>query len=295
MNRHNLVYFFREGVKGIFSHGFMSLASVTVMITCLLLTGTILLLVLSLNTTMESMVTLGDIRAFVDETYTREEAEALENKLRMIENVGGVDFIPNDRALEEMRDQFGEDSWLLDGLEYDNPLRHSYRIMVVSIDGYNDTIADIESIAGIADVQSSRESVNRLSVIRNVLGTASLALMVMLGAVAIVIISNTIKLATFDRREEIAIMKMIGATDGFIRFPFIVESVILSQIAAGIAFGLQWLAYDTIVNMGLSSIELLEMISFETVKYYFLGGFMSIAFIFGVIGSVISIRKFLKV
>ncbi len=295
MNRHNIVYFFREGIKSIFSHGFMSLASVTVMITCLLLTGTALLLVLSVNLTIESMVTLGDIRAYVDETYTREEAEALENKLRMIDNVSGVDFIPNDRALEEMRDEFGTDSWLLDGLEYDNPLRHSYRIMVVNIDEYDQTIADIESVQGIADVHSSRESVNKLSVIRNILGTVSLSLMVLLGAVAVVIISNTIKLATFDRREEIAIMKMIGATDGFIRFPFIIESVILSQVAALIAFGLQWLAYNYIVGIGLSSIELIEMVDFTTVKYYFLGGFMGIAFMFGVLGSIISIRKFLKV
>lgn len=91
------------------------------------------------------------------------------------------------------------------------------------------------------------------------------------------IISNTIKLATFDRREEIAIMKMIGATDGFIRFPFIVESVILSQVAALVAFGLQWLAYNYIVSIGLSSIELIEMVDFSTVRYYFLAGFMGIA------------------
>ena len=90
-------------------------------------------------------------------------------------------------------------------------------------------------------------------------------------------------------------MKMIGATDGFIRFPFIVESVILSQVAALVAFGLKWLAYNYIVSIGLSSIELIEMVDFSTVRYYFLAGFMGIAFIFGVLGSVISIRKFLKV
>lgn len=295
MNRHNIGYFFREGIKGIFSHGFMSLASVTVMITCLLLTGTMLLMVLSVNTTIESLVSLGDIRAYVDESYTREQAEALENKLRMIDNVSGVDFIPNDRALDELRDEFGSDSWMLDGLEYDNPLRHSYRIMVVNIDEYDQVIDDISSIQGIEDVHSSRDAVRKLSVIRNILSTVSLSLMVLLGAVAVVIISNTIKLATFDRREEIAIMKMIGATDGFIRFPFVIESVILSQLAALIAFGLQWLTYNYIIGTGLASIELIEMVDFDSVKYYFLGGFMAIAFVFGVLGSAISIRKFLRV
>lgn len=295
MNRHNIAYFFREGVKGIFSHGFMSFASVCVMITCLVLTGTILLLVMSINLTIESMVSLGDIRAYVAEGYTYEQAQALESKLRMIENVGGVDFISNERGLDELREDFGIDAWLLDGLEYDNPLPHCYRVWVIDMDQYDKTIEDIESINGISKTRSSKEAVESLSNIRNILGTVSIAFMVMLGGVAVVIISNTIKLATFDRREDIAIMKMIGATDGFIRFPFVIESVILSQAAAALAFGLQWLIYNSIFSSGLSAINLIVTVDFFDVKYYFLGAFMIAAFIFGVIGSVISIRKFLKV
>ena len=295
MNRYNIGYFFREGIKNIFSHGFMSFASMSVMITCLVLTGTVLILVLSVNLTIESLVSLSDIRVYVDETYSQEQAQAIESKIRMINNVNGVDFISKDRALEEMRSDFGAEAWLLDGLEYDNPLRHSYRVWVLNIDDYETTIADIKSLSGVAEIHSSVESVSRLAVIRNVLGTVSIALMLMLGAVAVVIISNTIKLATFDRREEIAIMKMIGATDTFIRFPFVVESVIISQAAALTAFGLQWLVYNSIINTGLTSIQLIEVINFSDINYYFLAGFMVVAFVFGVLGSSISIRKFLKV
>ena len=126
MNRHNIAYYFREGFAGIFKHGFMSFASVSVMIVCLVLTGTILLLVLSINATIDSMSALGDIRAYVDETYSEQQAKALEDRIFAVENVARLEFISNTQALAELRGEFEEDSWLFDGLEYDNPLRHSF-------------------------------------------------------------------------------------------------------------------------------------------------------------------------
>ena len=295
MNRHNWAYFLREGIHGIFSHGFMSFASVSVMVTCFVLTGTIALLILSLNLTIDSMSQLGDIRAFVEESMSDEDAIALEEKLRAIDNVSGVDFVDKARGLTDLREQFGDDAWLLDGLEHDNPIRHCYHIWVVDIDNYEETIKAIENTKGIANVRDSLDAVKQLLNIRQILSAVSASFVLLLGMVAIFIISNTIKLATFDRRQEIGIMKMIGATDGFVRTPFIIESLVLSQFAAGTAFLLQWGAYRYILNTGLASIEFIKIFDFEAYMFYFLGAFMIAAFVFGVIGSVISIRKFLRV
>jgi len=295
MNRHNIAYYFREGFAGIFTHGFMSFASVSVMIACLVLTGTILLVVLSINATISDMSEMGDIRAYVDETYSEEEAKGLQDRIFTIDNVSRLEFISNDEALDELKADFEHDSWLLDGLEYDNPLRHSYHIWVLDLDRYDETIAEIEKIPGIASIVSSSASVETLTSIRDVLSTATAVFMVLLGAVAIFIIANTIKLTTFDRREEIAIMKMIGATNTFIQAPFTIESIILSQFAAGVAFGLQWLIYHFLMQSGLSTIEQITIVSFADVQYHYLAGFMIFAFVFGVIGSSISTRKFLKV
>ena len=295
MNRHNLAYYFKEGFNGVFSHGFMSFASVSVMLVCLLLTGTMLLLVMSLNETISSMTELGDIRVYVDETYTEEEAKAIENNIYALDNVAKLEFVSNTAALDELKDEFGDDSYLLDGLEYDNPLRHSFHVWVLDIDKYAETVSALGRVHGIADVTSSQESVDKLTQIRNVLSTASAAFMILLGAVAIFIISNTIKLATFDRREEIAIMKMIGATNGFIRAPFVIESIILSQIAALAAFGLQWLIYNYLSTSVITSIQLIKIADFYAYRFYFLGGFMAVALVLGVAGSLTSIGKYLKV
>lgn len=295
MNRHNIAYYFREGFTGIFSHGFMSFASVSVMVACLVLTGTILMVVLSINATISDMSKLGDIRVYIDESYTEEEAKAIEDRIFAVNNVARLEFISNTEALKELKAEFQQDSWLFDGLEYDNPLRHSFHIWVMDINKYNETVKEIDKIPGIASVISASSTVSTLVRVRDVLSTASIGFMALLGTVAIFIIANTIKLTTFDRREEIAIMKMVGATNWFIQAPFTIESVILSQLSAGIAFGLQYLIYRFIIQSGLSGIEQITIIAFEDIKYYYLAGFCAFAFVFGVIGSSISTRKFLKV
>ena len=295
MNRHNIAYYFREGFTGIFKHGFMSFASVSVMIVCLVLTGTILLLVLSINTTIENMSALGDIRAYVDETYSEQQAKGLENRIFAVENVARLEFISNTQALEELRGEFEHDSWLFDGLEYDNPLRHSFHIWVLDLDKYVETVTEIEKIPGIASVISSTASVEALTKARDVLGTASAGFMFLLGLVSVFIIANTIKLTTFDRREEIAIMKIIGATNGFIQAPFMIESLILSLFSAGAAFGLQWLIYILLMNSGLSSIQQISIVDFSQIQYHYLAGFVIVAFLLGVVGSTISTHKYLKV
>ncbi|MCI6907587.1 MAG: permease-like cell division protein FtsX [Eubacteriales bacterium] len=294
-NRHNFTYFMKEGVRGIFTHGFMSFASVSVITTCLVLTGTVVLLMLTLTGTITDLGSSGDIRAYVDETLSDEESEALENTLRAIPNVSGVDYIDRDRGLADLREDLGEDSALLDGLEYDNPLRNCYRIWVVSIDDYAGTVEAVENTGGIAEVYASIDAMTQLQNLRNILGYASLVFVIMLGMVSIFLISNTIKLATFDRREEIGIMKMIGATDGFIRAPFFIESLILSLIAAALAFGLQWLIGNAILDSGLASLSFMKIADFRDYILPYAGAFSGTAILIGVCGSLLSIRKFLRV
>ena len=296
MSRHNISYYFREGFKGVFSHGFMSFAAVSVMTTCLVLTGTVVLLVLTLNLTIDSMTKIGDIHAYVDDTYTIEEAAELEEKIRAIDNVSGVDFIDRNRRLDELKVEWGkENAYLLEGLEYDNPLRDTYRIWVKHIDDYTDTINAIQDIRGIAEVDAAVKAINELRNIRAILGGASIAFLAMLGLVSIFLIANTIKLASFDRREEIAIMKMIGATNTFVRMPFVVESIILSLISAGAAFGLQWLISDAIAASGLANLSFIELASFTSFRIEYAVAFLAISLFLGVIGSALSIRKFLRV
>lgn len=295
MKRYNISYFLKEGISGVWSHGFMSFASVSVIITCLILTGSVAYLVLCLNQTIVSLGDLSDIRAYVDETLSDEAVAELETKIRNVANVSGVDFIDKERGLQEMREEFGDEAYLLDGLEYDNPLRHSFRVWVMDIDDYDETLSAIESLRGIASVRSSKDSVDVLLNVKNVLQAVSIGFVVLLGMVSIFLISNTIKLATFDRREEIGIMKMIGATDAFIRTPFVIESILLSQIAAIVAYGLQCLICWYLSQSSVSTLPIIELVDFKLYMFEYLITYMVTAFVIGVTGSIVSIRKFLRV
>ena len=285
----------KEGVHGIFTHGFMSFACVSVITTCLVLTGTVVLLMLTLTGTISDLGTTGDISAYVDESLSDDASAALENALRAIPNVSGVDYVDKTRGLAELREKLGEESSLLDGLEYDNPLRNYYRIWVTSIDDYADTVESVKNLRGIAEVYAAVDAMVELQRMRNVLGYASLTFVLMLGMVSVFLISNTIKLATFDRREEIGIMKMIGATDGFIRAPFFIESLILSLLAAAIAFGLQYLIGNALLDSGLASISFIKIADFKDYMVEYGAVFDGIAVLIGVCGSLLSIRKFLRV
>ncbi len=292
---HNFAYFTREGVRGIFTHGFMSFASVSVITTCLVLTGTFVLLMLTLTGTITDMGASGDICAYVDETLSDEKSEALGSVLGAIPNVTELDYVDRDRGLSELREDMGDDSSLLDGLEYDNPLRNYYRIWVDSIDDYASTVDAVRATEGISDVYASVDAMTQLQNLRNILGYASLTFVIMLGMVSIFLISNTIKLATFDRREEIGIMKMIGATDGFIRAPFFIESLILSLAAAAIAFGLQTVIGNALLDSGLSALSFIRIADFHDYMVQYALAYAGTAVLFGVCGSLLSIRKFLRV
>lgn len=295
MSRYNISYFFKEGFKGVFSHGFMSFASVSVVTVCLLLTGTVSLLVLSLNRTIASIGSTGDIRAYVAADCSDALAEKVLGQLAAIGNVRDIRYIGKEEAMEELREDMGDYAAVLDGLEEDNPLRSGFQIWVDDIDNYGSTVAVIRDIEGIETVYDNLESVNVLQNIRRILSAASLGFVIMLGLVSIFIISNTIKLATFDRREEIAIMKMVGATNRFVRTPFVIESVILSIIAAAVAFILQWAVARALGASALSSLEFVEMADFADYQGYYAAAFVTVAVILGVIGSSASIRKFLRV
>ena len=293
--RHNFFYFIREGFRGIFKHGFRSFASVSVITTCLALTGTVILLVMTLTGTITDLGEAGDICAYVDETWSDQDSSALGITICELPNISKVEYIDRVRGLEELREELGEESAVLNGLEEDNPLRNYYRLWVSSIDDYAETVTAVEGIEGIADVYASVEAMQILQRIRTVMTYAGIAFIVLLGAVAIFLISNTLKLASFDRREEIGIMKMLGASNGFVRAPFFIESMILSIVSAALAFLFQTLIGKAMLESGLSSLSFVRIADFKDYIVQFAAGDTFIALFFGVSGSLSSIRRFLKV
>ena len=294
MNRHNFFYFIREGVYNMFSHGFMSFAAVGITVACLLIMGTFTLVAVNANAMLEDLESQNQMLAYVEDYLSEEEARALESKLRAVPNVASVTFISNAEAAEAFRGRY-EDEELFQ-LPDDN-FRHRYAIDLVDLALMGETKAALDALPEIGDVNAYEDEAQGFITIRNVAGIVCVVLIAVLFVVSVFIIANTIKLTTFDRRDEIAIMKMVGATNGFIRWPFVYEGFLLGLFSAVIGFFLQWGLYEAVARSVASNdtINLINVVPFEGMWVYVAVIFAAAGMLIGVGGSLSAIRKFLQV
>ena len=290
-----LGYFIREGLRGIGSHKFMSFAAVGVIAACLLVTSTFSLVAYNIGQVVKSLEEQSEVLIYVDETYTQDQAKALEETLEAVENVKDAVFVSKEEAFAAYLETLGDDAYIMEDLVDDNPLRDGYRIFLKDVSLHEETVSALERVDGIADATSSREVFQRLVQIRRVVDIVSLTLVAMLGAVSVFIISNTVKLAMFARRDEIGIMKMVGATNRFIRAPFVVEGVILGVCAALLAFFVQWGVYHYIASQLSAGTGVLTLLPFESFASGLTKIMAAAGLVFGIGGSTLTIRKFMKV
>ena len=292
---HNFKYFFREGAGNMLSHGFMSFAAVGVTVACLLIMGTFSLVAYNANINLQDLQKENAVVAFVDESLTDDEATALQSRLAAIPGVADCTFVSRQEARDEYVAQYNEDD-LYSDLD-PSIFRHRYVMHLTDLNRMGQVVQDLESVEGIAKVRADQDISNGFITVRNIAGVISIALIAILLIISVFIISNTIKLTTFDRRDEIAIMKMVGATDGFIRWPFVYEGLLLGLIGAAVAFGLQWLLYAA-VSQGIANsdtMQLLEVVPFLQIWQPVAGIFAGAGILIGVGGSLMAIRRFLKV
>ena len=214
----NLGYLLKEGIKGIFTHGFMSFAAVCVTVACLLIVGSFSILVYNVNIMVEELNQTNEILAYVDETLSDADAKSVGTKINMIDNVLRADFIPREEALENFIADHQEEEASFSGLDASD-LRHRFRIVLEDNHYIKETDHAVPNIPGVVKTVAEYEMAQGFSTIQDVLHLVSLGIIAVLLAVSLLIISNTVKLAMYDRKEEIGIMKMVGATNGFIRLP----------------------------------------------------------------------------
>lgn len=288
-------YFLREGMKSISIHKFVSFASISIIIACLLITGSVALMAVNVDKEIKNLQSETGIAVFIDETTTREDAIALEPKIKAIPNISEVTFISKEDAFNNYKLSLGDDASILNGLENDNPLRDGYNIKLIDLSLMNSTVSSLKDIPQIKNIRDDVQTASSLISIRKLFVFISLALIIALGSVSIFIISNTIKLAMFARRDEIGIMKMVGATNWFIRWPFIIEGLILGVLAGLIGFFMQWGLYSWLSGTIEQSVGILDIIPFAPLYPYVLTCFIISGVFIGVLGSGFTIRKFLDV
>lgn len=295
MKLNSIGYLFKEGLKGVFSHGFRSFASVTVIAACLIIMGSFALLGVNVDNIIKDMETESQILAFVDETLSQDDARLMESPIRALSNVREVKFITREEAMENYKAKF-EDTSIFEGIDA-SVFRNRYVVYLNDITRMSETAQALESVPGIADVSAEESIAQGFITVRNVVSVVTAILVVILLVVSIFMMSNTIKLATFTRREEIAVMKMVGASNGFIRFPFVVEGLILGLLGAGIGFLLEWGIYNFISSRIMETFggSLFRAMPFAVIMTPLLAVYLAMGVLVGTFGGAMAIRNYLKV
>lgn len=289
-------YLFKEGFKSIFAHGFMSFASVTIITACLLIMGCFSLLAVNVERLIDGLEKENEMLAFVDERLSYDEAKALEEKLLHIDNISRVEFIDREEAYANFENRY-ENKKLFESLDSDTLLRHRYVIYLDDIGLMPETQAKLEAVDGVAEVSAQLEISRTFVMVRNVVSAVSVILIAILCLVSVFIMTNTVKLTTFSRREEISIMRMVGGTNSFIRTPFIVEGLVLGLFGAILAFGVQWGVYEVITTKVMTSIAgvAVSVVPFVTLAVPMGLVFLGVGMLVGIFGGSIAIRNYLKV
>ena len=287
-------YLIREGFRSIGTHGFMSFASVTIIMACLIIMGSVSLLTLNIDAMIQRLEDQNEVVAFVEDGTSEEDARALEPKLAAVTNVSSVQFVSRADAMDNFMDNYNRD--LMEGID-ETVFRHRYVVQLEDISLMPQTKADLEDIEGIAKVNAHLEYARIFVTVRNVVTVIAMVLIVILVFISIFIMSNTIKLATFNRREEIAIMKMVGATNHFIRMPFVIEGLVLGILGGGLGFVAELGLYHLVTGRVVSSLtgSFISVIPIHQVALPMFIAFMAIGIFVGVFGGVNAIKNYLKV
>ncbi|WP_291637023.1 permease-like cell division protein FtsX [Clostridium sp.] len=298
MKINTVKYFIVDALRSLKRNRTVSIASVATVAATLFILGVFLLIVFNVNAGVEELGSKLQVKIYLKDNITIADKSAIEKALNDVQGVSEIKFEDKNDALEKVKKQFGEDSKsLVQGFEKNNPFPNTYIVRVEKPELVNNVVKAITGLNGVEKINDVRALVDKLIKIINALKIVGLLLFLILISVSLFLIGNTIKLTLYSRKKEIGIMKFVGATDWFIRWPFIIEGMMLGVSGAIISTGILYYAYRvifvkyniTLIGIGVNLINPLLILS-TTLWQFILGGL-----IIGAIGSIISIRKFLIV
>ena len=295
MRINNIGYLLKEGIRGMFQHGFMSFAAVCVTVACLVIVGSFSLLTYNVSIMVEDLNQTNEILVYIDTELSEAEAKSVGTKINLLDNILKSTFVSREEALEDfIRDHEGDEAF--NGVEASD-LRHRFVVTLEDNRLMQETDAALQQIPGVVKTNAAYELAEGFSTLQDVLHIVSLAVIAVLLVVSLLIISNTVKLAMYDRKDEIAIMKMVGATNGFIRLPFVVEGFTLGMVGAAAAFFIEWGLYDMLIQRieEIDTLQLFKFVPFEELLVPMVATFAAAGLFVGVLGSWTSIRKFMDV
>jgi len=247
LSLNNISYYWVEAFKSLYRNSWLSLAAVGTIIISLFILGSSVLLVLNVNHLADRVESGVEISVYVKESVSGEDLVDLGEQIKFLGGVESVNFISRERALEEMKESFGDRQDALAGLDEENTLPDSYRVKALSTDLVPSVAEKIEDLHGVDGVRYGHGVVEKLLVLSQWVRTMGLAIVVLLGVAAVFLIATTIRLSVYARRQEIGIMRILGATNWFIRMPFMLEGMLLGLLGGLVTSGVIYLGYSTLV------------------------------------------------
>jgi cell division transport system permease protein len=294
MRLNTFIYYFREAFHSILRNSWLSVASIGVVAVSLLILGSSLLLVLNANNIADNLESSVEISVFLKDETTPEEVEELEDTLGALPGVAELKFVSKQEALEEMQDNFGEQRDVLAGLEEKNPLPDTFRVKTQTVEQVVPLAREMAAYPQVDQVRYGQGVVEKLLELSRWVRTAGLVTMVLLAIAAIFLIATTIRLSVFARRKEIGIMKFLGATNWFVRFPFLLEGMFLGLDGALLAVGAVYYGYLSLIRSIQISLPFMQLVTDRSLLMPMLEGLLVLGLAFGAVGSLISLRKFLN-
>ena len=288
----SLKYLIREGLRNIWCNRTMSFASVGVLVSCLLLTGAAVLFSMNIDSAMQSLEGNNSIRVVLDDGLPTLKGVQVVEEIRKMDNIEECIFIPKDEAIKQY---LGDDDTLLQGLTgEDNPLPDAARVTLGDLEKYDETVDAILAMDGVQQVDDYSEIAEKLTSLDQLITMAGFWIVLLLSLVSLFIISNTIRVTMFSRRLEISIMKSVGATNWFVRLPFVVEGIVIGLFSGILAGALLIFAYQNLLNVVTNIVPFFTPVELEPIAVRIVLIFVGTGVLFGAVGGAISIGKYLR-
>lgn len=297
MTASSLRYLTKEGFRNVWTNRMMSLASICVLMSCLVLIGSATMVFLNIDSLLARIEEENVVMVYVQDETTDEQLAQMKDRINAIANVKEVEFVSKESAWEEQLSTMGEaEAEFFTEVSSDIPLPDAYKVTVDNLDYFDQTVDELGELDHVDIIRQNKDLAQRLVAIRHGITVIAVVIVIVLLLISLFIISNTIRLTVYSRRLEISIMKSVGATNNFVRFPFVIEGIILGVLSGTVALGLVWGIYQlAITQFGdlLSSLNL-TAIPFTDYALPMFGIFILIGVLCGVGGSVVTMSKYLN-
>ena len=298
MNTPRIKYFLDEAKKNIVRNGLMSVASVFTIISCLIILGLFIMISLNVQTISNQIKDQCEIQVYIEQDASEDRVAKIHDEILKIDNVKDCELYTKSQMLEDVKDTMfeGREDLVESFSNEDNPFSDSYKVVLTDISKAKETAENLQKIKDIESVTNKQDLVNIILSLSKNINHFTIAIMILLLTVAIVIISNTVRMTVFNRRKEIEIMKYIGATDRFIRVPFLFEGIIIGFIGAVISFALITGGYWILLKyVSASNFNLFTFVPLVNTIKLLAVVFVGVGCLIGAVGSAVSMRKYLSV